>query len=255
MTCREKLAMEHPDCVGPEFEVGCCGCPSHYGYLEDRNDCEHSDCSACWDREIPDTAKNAAERMAARLKSAVDTPDEVSTQCGDSQVTILQNGRTILDSGNRTEFDTGAVRDMREGKGRCDLMPLHVVSKHLEDAILYNIAQFQKHNDVDCLYQCLGIFSKNWDDGKTKHTRREITNQRLASMYLEVAKHFEEGAKKYGENNWQKGIPVHCYIDSAVRHYLKWLRGDKDEPHDRAFVWNLMCCIWEVDYRPKEETE
>jgi hypothetical protein len=68
------------------------------------------------------------------------------------------------------------------------------------------------------------------------------------TLCLEVAKHFEEGAKKYGESNWQKGIPVHCYIDSAVRHYLKWLRGDKDEPHDRAFVWNLMCCIWEVDY-------
>ena len=75
-------------------------------------------------------------------------------------------------------------------------------------------------------------------------------------MILEVAKHFEEGAKKYGESNWQKGIPVHCYIDSAIRHYLKWLRGDTDEPHDRAFCWNLMCCIWEVDYSPraKEET-
>ena len=27
------------------------------------------------------------------------------------------------DSGNRREFDTGAVRDMAEGKGRFDLMP------------------------------------------------------------------------------------------------------------------------------------
>lgn len=71
-------------------------------------------------------------------------------------------------------------------------------------------------------------------------------------MFLEVAKHFEEGAKKYGENNWQRGIPVHCYIDSAIRHYLKWLRGDKDEFHCRAFCWNVMCCIWEVDYHEKE---
>lgn len=29
----------------------------------------------------------------------------------------------IKDSGNRTEFSTGAVRDMHEGKGRCDLLP------------------------------------------------------------------------------------------------------------------------------------
>ena len=70
-------------------------------------------------------------------------------------------------------------------------------------------------------------------------------------MLLEVSIHFEEGAKKYGENNWQKGIPVHCYIDSAVRHYLKYLRGDKDEPHDRAFCWNLMCAIWTCKHKPE----
>ena len=63
-------------------------------------------------------------------------------------------------------------------------------------------------------------------------------------MLLEVSKHFEEGALKYGENNWQKGIPESSYIDSAVRHYLKWLRGDNDEQHDRAFIWNIMCLIW-----------
>ena len=67
-------------------------------------------------------------------------------------------------------------------------------------------------------------------------------------MILEAAIHFEEGAKKYGDCNWQKGIPVNCYLDSAIRHYLKYRRGDKDEPHDRAFVWNLLCLCWEVDY-------
>ena len=35
----------------------------------------------------------------------------------------------IQDSGNRREFDTGAVRDIAEGKGRCDLLPLDVVSE------------------------------------------------------------------------------------------------------------------------------
>ena len=59
------------------------------------------------------------------------------------------------------------------------------------------------------------------------------------------------GALKYGENNWQKGIPTHCYVDSAVRHYLKFLRGDKDEPHDRAFIWNLLCCIWTCEHMPE----
>ena len=29
----------------------------------------------------------------------------------------------IKDSGERTQFSTGAVRDMHEGKGRMDLLP------------------------------------------------------------------------------------------------------------------------------------
>ena len=35
----------------------------------------------------------------------------------------------IKDSGERREFQSGAVRDIQEGKGRCDLLPLDVVSK------------------------------------------------------------------------------------------------------------------------------
>ena len=139
----------------------------------------------------------------------------------------------IKDSGERTEFESGAVRDMRTGKGRCDLMPLEVVSELMDDVVIRDIANFQKSNDYRDLLDALLHFADNH-------------NWSLCNMMLEVAIHFEDGAKKYGENNWQKGIPVWCYIDSSVRHYLKFLRGDNDEPHDRAFVWNLLCCIWEV---------
>ena len=68
---------------------------------------------------------------------------------------------------------------------------------------------------------------------------------------LEVSKHYEEGAKKYAERNWEKGIPCHCYIDSAVRHLLKWLDGWDDEPHDRAFLWNMFCLLWTVQRKPE----
>ena len=158
----------------------------------------------------------------------------------------------IKDSGNRRKFESGAVRDMQEGKGRCDLMPLEVAGQLLGNPMLVELRIFLDTQDTKHLYDCLTYFSYEYDDGKTKASMKEIETQRKCTMLLEVAKHFEDGAKKYGENNWQKGIPHKCYIDSAVRHYLKWLRGDKDEPHDRAFVWNLMCCIWEVDYRETE---
>ena len=74
----------------------------------------------------------------------------------------------IKDSGDRTEFETGAKRDMHAGKGRMDLLPWY------------------------------GI--------------------------MEVSKHCEEGALKYGEHNVDKGIPLHSLLDSASRHLAKYIR-------------------------------
>jgi hypothetical protein len=149
----------------------------------------------------------------------------------------------IKDSGERREFPTGAVRDIQEGKGRPTLMPLQVVSKLLGkqtgDYIFQSIAAFTEKGETRYLYAALLKFVTIAYNGEPE------------TMILEAAIHFEEGAKKYGENNWQLGIPVNCYLDSAIRHYLKYRRGDNDEHHDRAFVFNIMCCIWEVDYHGK----
>jgi hypothetical protein len=156
----------------------------------------------------------------------------------------------IKDSGKRREFCSGAIRDIQEGKGRCDLMPLDVLSKIYLDRsphvgrgfVLACIHDFMSTDDIGHLIDAIECFLLNeasWGD------------RNWSTMFLELSKHFEEGAKKYGENNWQKGIPTHCYIDSAVRHYLKYLRGDDDEPHDRAFVWNIVCCIWTCIHKPE----
>lgn len=255
MTCLEKYMLEHPD------SHGCfSNCPSTYGYMPDPEYCckESSftkNCAKCWDREIPETLQWPKENphISDSAKTAIKLLGESARRAAENIVTAAAS---IKDSGDRTEFETGAVRDMREGKGRCDLMPLGVVATFMQNnQILHELRMFLDSMDTNCLYRCLETFSRCYEDDSVKANMGEVYTQRRCTMFLEVAKHFEEGAKKYGENNWQKGIPVKCYIDSAVRHYLKWLRGDKDEPHDRAFVWNLMCCIWEVDYREKEESD
>lgn len=60
---------------------------------------------------------------------------------------------------------------------------------------------------------------------------------------LRVAKHFENGARKYQKNNWRKGIPLANYMDSAFRHWCSILDGDKSEDHCAALAWNAMCFI------------
>lgn len=152
----------------------------------------------------------------------------------------------IKDSGQRTQFESGAVRDIQEGKGRCDLLPFDVIGVLCEHYVNYHqasffceIDNFTAEGNYGHLCEALGLF---------------VCESKFASwadMLLEVSKHFEDGCKKYGENNWMKGIPVRRYIDSAVRHYLKWLRGDQDEPHDRAVCWNLMCAIWTCIHKPE----
>ena len=93
----------------------------------------------------------------------------------------------ILDSGERTVFPTGGVRDMHKGKGRMDLLP--------------------------------------W------------------AAIMEVSKHCEAGAIKYGEHNVDKGIPTNSLLDSAIRHSAKYLDGWTDEPHLVAAAWNLLWAI------------
>ena len=144
----------------------------------------------------------------------------------------------ILDSGARREFDTGAVRDIAEGKGRCDLLPLGVIADWTESRLLIFIEDYIRKGDPASLWFALDEFIK--ENKIDKYT-----------ALLEVSKQYEEGARKYSDRNWEKGIPVHCFIDSGVRHYLKFRRGDTDEPHDRAFVWNLLGAIWTHKNKPE----
>jgi hypothetical protein len=59
-----------------------------------------------------------------------------------------------------------------------------------------------------------------------------------------LARHYENGAKKYGEHNWEKGIPLSRYIDSLIRHAYKLLLGMEDEDHAAAIAWNAFSYIY-----------
>ena len=100
----------------------------------------------------------------------------------------------IKDSGERREFETGAVRDMAEGKGLMVVMP--------------------------------------------------------AAALLRLSLHYEHGAKKYGKFNWQKGIPVSSFMDSALRHIMKYLDGWDDEDHLAAAAFNILGAMEMEAHKP-----
>lgn len=161
----------------------------------------------------------------------------------------FESERKILDSGNRREFESGAVRDIAEGKGRCDLLPLDIVGEYFSlndinenngsyEKILRNINNFIRNGDELEIYNTIDLFIA-------------LNNWSPSQAFMEVSKHYEEGAKKYAERNWEKGIPTHCYVDSGIRHFLKWIDKWDDEPHDRAFIWNMLGLLWTIRHKPE----
>jgi len=60
--------------------------------------------------------------------------------------------------------------------------------------------------------------------------------QRLARVY-------ENGATKYGDNNWRLGQPCSRYLDSALRHLMKAGAGWEDEDHFAQAMWNVAAII------------
>lgn len=165
---------------------------------------------------------------------------------------------SIKDSGSRQEFDTGAVRDIRIGKGRYDLLPLYEVSLLLEEPIM------TLSDDVKTYSVILNTFDDILDNSYQSDGTKFNALIRVLAVFIDneydenrnfaiklLAEHFEAGAEKYGDNNWRKGIPLRRYMDSALRHYFKYLSNFTDESHATAFMWNVICAAWTIRNKPE----
>lgn len=102
-------------------------------------------------------------------------------------ITITDDRFVLMDSGNRRQFATGAVRDVDDSKPRPDL-----------------ISPF---------------------------------------ALMRVGKWLALGAQKYGERNWEKGIPFSVCFASLIRHALKYAMGMHDEDHLAAVVFNAQALL------------
>ena len=68
---------------------------------------------------------------------------------------------------------------------------------------------------------------------------------------LRLSKYYETGCSTHGERNWEKGIPMHSFLDSAMRHLVKYMDGWTDEDHLCAAAWNIMSAMWTEEKRPE----
>lgn len=59
-----------------------------------------------------------------------------------------------------------------------------------------------------------------------------------------LAMRYTDGAKAYGEDNYQKGIPFSRVADSLLRHIYSYLDGDSSEDHLAAVAWNAFALMF-----------
>lgn len=96
----------------------------------------------------------------------------------------------IKDSGERREFETGAVRDIQEGKGRYDLLPweaIHELALHCEQgAQKYGERNCEKgipvHSLIDSAIRHLSYYLRGMKD--EPHLRAAMWNIAFA-IYME----------------------------------------------------------------------
>lgn len=110
------------------------------------------------------------------------------SKMGSIEANINEKAAGLKDTGARTEFETGAVREASlVDKGRYDLVSPYAI-------------------------------------------------RRLAVVCA-------KGAIKYDDRNWEKGMQLHRYIDSAKRHLDQYLMGQTDEDHLGHALWNIHALI------------
>lgn len=81
-----------------------------------------------------------------------------------------------------------------------------------------------------------------------EHTRYDlITPIGLAA----VARACAEGAKKYSDYNWEKGVPAHDALNHAIRHLYMFLGGDRSEEHLGHAAWNVLAAIHSLELWPE----
>lgn len=187
---------------------------------------------------------------------------------------FIMKNYEIKTEGNFSQFEEGAIRYTKDGKGRFDLIPVEVVSEIISKA--YNECKLSvdgtwktskshiletAYSENECRYvnTIIDIVCYEYAiEKKTDMIHGEpviyVTfpwfEHAFCKMLKELAIHYEKGAEKYGVDNWKKGIPIAggerggSFTDSGLRHLNQWLLGDNDEPHHIACIWNFFGAIY-----------
>lgn len=172
--------------------------------------------------------------------------------------------------------DRGSKRFSKQGKGAYHLIPGDIIAKLVENALQYLYAGDDKIKGNLTMIQNVLIFAYtgNYESAISMMIRiqyywnyrpdvdiettpfNEFNNpespnyiqpkemiREFLKMTDTLAKHYQNGAEIYGENNWC-GLSLWTFQDSGKRHMTEWLQGMTDENHYIAAIWNFIGALY-----------
>lgn len=181
--------------------------------------------------------------------------------------------------GEPDEFEGGAIRYSKKGKGRYDLIP--------EEAfyLLLAFADFEYGEQPTIWVSTSDILKSAYTPGPDRYVRtlfdfilyeycKPVEDEQshdgkliayndwihgLNNAIKDLAIHYEFGAEKYGVDNWKKGIlrtggdRGGSFTDSGLRHLNQYIAGETDEKHGVSFMWNFVNAIYLLTLEQGEE--
>lgn len=157
----------------------------------------------------------------------------------------------VKDTGDRTQFDTGSHKDMGEGRGRYDLIPLHTLATLYLETDEKAVAYF-----LGNIYHSMVATSVDEKQSRLRQAYHIFVNDiaytSMAESTKALAKLYEAGANKYSARDWEKGRPMEIFINSVLRHFFQYLNGEDDEDHATAVLWNLLSLINTLERLPSK---
>lgn len=89
-------------------------------------------------------------------------------------------------------------------------------------------------------------FTRDVNEGKPRY---DLIPHELLTRLAEL---YSRGAEKYGPSNWRQAETDEekgRFKESAFRHFIQWFRGDEDEDHGSAVVFNVFAYEWLTKYK------
>ncbi len=65
-----------------------------------------------------------------------------------------------------------------------------------------------------------------------------------------LAETCHEGAVKYSDFNWEKGMPINDILNHAIAHLYQFLSGDRSEDHLAHAAWNCFAAMHSEELWP-----